>query len=136
MPAGYSKRSLVDKLGIKADSRVAIIHAPDGYEQTLGALPAGVKPTAKPSLDLDFIQAFFKESTKLDHEFPGLKRAIKQTGVLWISWPKKAAKMHTDLTENSIRTIGLMHGLVDVKVCAVDEVWSGLKFMYRLRDRI
>ena len=136
MPAGYSKRSLVEKLGIKADSRVAIIHAPDGYEQTLGALPPGVTPAAKPSSDLDFIQAFFKESAKLDREFPGLKKALKQTGILWISWPKKAAKMHTDLTENSIRKIGLKHGLVDVKVCAVDEVWSGLKFMYRLRDRV
>ncbi len=135
MPAGYSKRPLVDKLGIKPNSRTAIVHPPEGYEGTLGSLPAGVAPLAKPTSDLDFIQAFFMESKKLDREFDSLKKAIKQNGVLWISWPKKAAKMQTDLTEDIVRVIGLRHGLVDIKVCAVDEVWSGLKFMYRLKDR-
>ena len=135
MPAGYSKRSLVDKLGIKANSRASIVHAPDGYSTTLGPLPDGVTPLAKPTSDLDFIQAFFMEARNLDREFPSLKKAIKQTGVLWISWPKKAAKLHTDLTEDIVRLLGLKHGLVDIKVCAVDEVWSGLKFMYRLKDR-
>jgi hypothetical protein len=135
MPAGYSKRSLVDKLGIKTNSRVAIPHSPAGYESTLGPLPPGVTPLRKATSDLDFIQAFFTDSRQLDREFPTLKKAIKQNGVLWISWPKKAARMETDLTEDVVRSIGLKHGLVDIKVCAVDEVWSGLKFMYRLKDR-
>ena len=84
---------------------------------------------------MDFIQSFFTDAKALDQEFALLKEAIKQNGVLWISWPKKAAKVETDLTEDVVRSIGLRHGLVDIKVCAVDEVWSGLKFMYRLRDR-
>jgi hypothetical protein len=135
MPAGYSKRSLVDKLGIKPNSSVSIVRAPEGYDTTLGELPSGVRTQAKPSRDLDFIQAFFLDSTTLSRQFSALKKAIKPNGVLWISWPKKAAKMNTDLTEDVVRKIGLQHGLVDIKVCAVDEVWSGLKFMYRLADR-
>ncbi len=135
MPAGYSKRSLVEKLGIKPQSRVAIVHAPKDYDLTLGPLPDGVKPLSLPGADMDFIHSFFTDATVLDHEFALLKKAIKQNGVVWISWPKKAAKMETDITEDVVRSIGLRHGLVDIKVCAVDEVWSGLKFMYRLKDR-
>ena len=82
-----------------------------------------------------FIHAFFVNSQKLDQQFPALKKALDQSGSLWISWPKKAAKVETDITENTVREIGLRHGLVDIKVCAVDEVWSGLKFVYRLKDR-
>jgi hypothetical protein len=135
MPAGYSKRLLVEKLGIKPKSRVAIVHAPKYYERTLGPLPEGVKPITQVGGEMDFIQSFFTEARVLDQEFAMLKKAMKQNGVLWISWPKKAAKMDTDLTEDVVRAIGLGHGLVDIKVCAVDEVWSGLKFMYRLKDR-
>ena len=135
MPAGYSKRSLVEKLGIKPQTRVAIVHAPKDYDRTLGPLPDGVKPTSRPGTDMDFIHSFFTDAKALDHEFALLKKAIKQNGVVWISWPKKAAKMETDITEDVVRSIGLRHGLVDIKVCAVDEVWSGLKFMYRLKDR-
>jgi hypothetical protein len=133
--AGYSKRSLVEKLGIKADSSVSIVHAPTGYETVLGPLPGGVITQSKPARGLDFIQAFFLDSKTLTGEFPAIKKAIKLSGVIWISWPKKAAKLNTDLTENIVRDIGLKHGLVDVKVCAVDDVWSGLKFMYRISDR-
>src|SRR5262245_50070898 len=135
MPAGYSKRSLVEKLGIKPRSRVAIVHAPDDFDRTLGPLPDGVKPLSQTGREMDFIHSFFTDAKALDREFDLLKNAIKQDGVLWISWPKKAAKMETDITEDVVRSIGLRHGLVDVKVCAVDEVWSGLKFMYRLKDR-
>ena len=135
MPAGYSKRALVDKLGIKSNSRVSLVHAPRDYDVTLGQLPEGVDLQAKPIPDLDFIQAFFTESTALRREFSKLKKCMKANSVLWISWPKKAAKMATDLSEDEIRKIGLEHGLVDVKVCAVDDVWSGLKFVYRLADR-
>src|ERR1041385_9062110 len=113
MPAGYSKRSLVDKLGIKPNSSVAIVHPPTAYEATLGPLPPGVSPGAKPMSNLDFVQAFFSESKTLNREFPALKKSIKETGVLWISWPKKASKIETDLTEDVVRVIGLKHGLVD-----------------------
>jgi hypothetical protein len=133
MPAGYSKRSLVEKLGIKANSNIRILHAPPGYDATLGALPPGIMTKAEPPAD--FIQGFYLESKVLEREFPGLKQGLKTDGTLWISWPKKAAKVETDLSENIVRNVGLENGLVDIKVCAVDEVWSGLKFVYRLTDR-
>jgi len=84
---------------------------------------------------LDFIQFFTRERAVLENKFATLKNAITQNGSLWISWPKRVAKIKTDLDENIIRDIGLAHGLVDVKVAAVDEVWSGLKFVYRVKDR-
>ncbi|MBI4473872.1 MAG: DUF3052 domain-containing protein, partial [Acidobacteria bacterium] len=136
MPAGYSKRSLVDKLGIKPSSKVAIVNKPAGFDAVLGPLPQGVNVSSKPGKDLDFIHAFFLSSSNLDRNFPTLKRALSPSGCLWISWPKKAAKMQTDLSDNRVREIGLKHGLVDIKVCAVDEVWSGLKFVYRLHERL
>jgi hypothetical protein len=135
MPAGYSKRSLVDKLGIKPNTKIRIVYAPVGYDQTLGPLPAGVTTQSKLTRDMDFLQAFYTDSKTMAREFSNLKKALKPNGTLWISWPKKAAKMTTDLTEDVVRNIGLEHGLVDVKVCAVDDVWSGLKFVYRLADR-
>src|SRR5262249_46075811 len=112
VPAGYSKRSLVDKLGIKPGARVALIHAPKAYDAPLGPLPAGTRALTRTGNDMDFIQAFFTEAANLDKEFPSLKSAIKQNGVLWISWPKKASKVETDLTEDVVRSIGLRHALV------------------------
>ena len=135
MPAGYSKRSLVEKLGIKANSKIAIVNSPAGFDAVLGPLPQGVNVSSKPGKDLDFIHAFFLSTSNLNRQFPTLKKALSPSGCLWISWPKKAAKMETDLDENRIRDIGLNNGLVDIKVCAVDEIWSGLKFVYRLKDR-
>ena len=135
MTAGYSKRSLVEKLGIKPNSDIAILNAPAGFHATLGPLPGGVVLRSKLSKPLPFIHAFFLDSKKLDVQFPTLKKALQESGALWISWPKKAAKIETDLTDNVVREIGLRHGLVDIKVCAVDEVWSGLKFVYRLKER-
>ena len=132
MPAGYSKRSLVEKLGIKPNSRIAIVDPPADFDKTLGPLPEGVSVRSRPDKQLDFIHAFFLSSKTLDRRFPTLKKALSESGALWISWPKKAAKLQTDLTDNVVREIGLRHGLVDIKVCAVDEVWSGLKFVYRL----
>jgi hypothetical protein len=135
MPAGYSKRSLVEKLGIKPNTRVAILHAPETFDTTLGPLPEGVRRFRNLAKDLDFLHAFFENSKTLDREFPSLRKSIRQTGVVWISWPKKESGVPTDLTGDVVRNTGLKHGLVDVKVCAVDEIWSGLKFMYRLKDR-
>ena len=132
--AGYSKRSLVDKLGIKPGFKICLVNTPSGYDQTLGELPpvTQVETLAGP---LDFIHFFTQEQAELEHRFLHLKEALAQTGMLWISWPKKAAKMKTDLDENIIREIGLAHGLVDIKVAAIDETWSGLKFVYRIKDR-
>ncbi len=130
-PVGYSKRSLADKLGIKPGMRVAVINAPEGYP-----LPAGVKRVDPPAKPLDFIHLFTLNRAELERRLPDLKTMLVPNGMLWISWYKKAAKLPTDLDENLIREIGLANGLVDVKVAAVDEVWSALKFVYRLKDRV
>lgn len=135
MPAGYSKRSLTEKLGIKEGAKVAILHPPPNYGSTLGPLPDGVQLLKKLQPQTNFIQFFALTRGKLEDAFLGLKRALTQDGMLWISWPKKASKIATDLNENLVREIGLKHGLVDTKVCAVDEIWSGLKFVYRIKDR-
>lgn len=132
--AGYSKRSLVDKLGIKAGARIAIINPPSGYERTLGTLPR-VSRKSPGTGPLDFVQFFTREKRELERRFPALARALAPAGMLWISWPKKSSGVPTDLTEDVIRAIGLSRGLVDVKVAAVDDVWSGLKFVRRLQDR-
>lgn len=133
--AGYSKRSLVNKLGIKAGDRICLLNAPKNYADTLGQLPPDVRVEQNSSADLDFLQFFTKRRTELEAQFPTLKQTIAQSGMLWICWPKKASKIETDVTGSVVREIGLANGLVDVKVCAVDEVWSGLKFVYRVKDR-
>jgi hypothetical protein len=131
--AGYSKRSLAEKLGLKG--RAHFSNAPDGYLKILGKLPAGCEHQKKLTSGLEFIQHFSREKADLVKSFPKLKKALSNGGALWVSWPKGASKVATDLNENVVREIGLKNGLVDVKVCAVDEVWSGLKFVYRLEDR-
>jgi len=124
---------LVAKLGIKPEMRIAILQAPRGYERTLGKLPQ-VRRGASAAGALDFVQ-FFTQKRELERRFAALARALAPAGMLWISWPKKASGVATDLTEDVIRVIGLAHGLVDVKVAAVDDVWSGLKFVRRVKDR-
>src|SRR5574341_77705 len=133
--AGYSQRTLVAKLGIKPGFRIAVVNAPRGYRTTLGRLPAGVSVRATARGPLPFIHFFTDRARTLEGKFPTLARALTPDGALWISWPKKAAAVPTDLTEDVVRATGLRHGLVDVKVCAVDDVWSGLKFVRRLEDR-
>lgn len=135
MSAGYSTRTLVEKLGIRASTRIAILGAPRGFRSTLGALPNGVTVTASPSGTLPFIHFFTTKRSLLERRFPALKRALAQDGALWVSWPKKSSGVATDLTEDVVREVALAGGLVDVKVCAVDEVWSGLKLVRRLQDR-
>ena len=135
MPAGYSQRSLVEKLGIKPGMRVAILNAPRGYRTTLGKLPAGVTVAVSPREPLPFIQFFAVSRSVLESRLPGLLRALEPAGALWVSWPKKASGMPTDLTEDVVRAIALPTGLVDVKVAAVDDVWSGLKLVRRLKNR-
>ncbi|MBI5928252.1 MAG: DUF3052 family protein [Chloroflexi bacterium] len=135
--AGYSKKSLVEKLGIKPGAKIAILNAPANYDTTLGPLPDGVEriEQLQAEAELDFIQFFTASRVEFLAQFDTLKAAIKQNGMVWVSWPKKAAKVPTDLDESVIRDIALENGLVDVKVAAVDEVWSGLKLVYRVKDR-
>lgn len=136
MQAGYSPNPLIKKLGYKPGFRVAWVEAPAHYPELLGPLPEGTRLEAWPVKgEMDLIHFFTKEMDDLKRLFPELKAGLKWTGMLWVSWPKKASKVKTDLNGNVVRELILEGGLVDVKVCAVDAVWSGLKMMYRLEDR-
>jgi hypothetical protein len=131
---GYSGTPLPMKLGIRPQFRVAVFN-----------MPAEVKAELKESLvacrrvrsgELDFAMIFVKSQVELGKEFSRLAKRLAAAGMLWVSWPKKTSGVATDLSENDVRRIGLDAGLVDVKVCAVSEVWSGLKFVIRVRDRV
>jgi hypothetical protein len=134
-PAGYSGTPLVRKLGIKPGSRLALVDAPDGFDRTLGELPAGVGVSRAARGPADVIVAFFAERARLEQRLPALREALEPAGGLWIAWPKRSSGVATDLTENVVRELGLAAALVDNKVCAIDAVWSGLRLVYRLRDR-
>ena len=132
MTAGYSGTPLPKKLGIREGSRVALLHAPEGFYATLGALPPQVTVRDKSGSEADVIVLFATKFAKLKPEFvKAMKMMPAAGGMLWIAWPKKAAKMDTDLDENFIRDYGLSLGVVDTKVCAIDETWSGLRFNRR-----
>lgn len=134
--AGYSGTPLVRKLGIKDGARLGLIGAPDGFAEMLGELPAGVQVRRRLSgQGFDVIVAFFDRRAELEGRLSSLADALEPAGGLWIAWPKRASGVPTDLTENVVRDLGLAAGLVDNKVCAVDQVWSGLRLVYRLRDR-
>ncbi len=132
MTSGYSGTPLPKKLGIKEGSRVALLNAPDGFLKTLGSLPARVTVKDKSGAEADVIVLFATKFSKLKNEFvKAMKMMPADGGMLWIAWPKKAAKMETDLDESFIRDYGLSLGVVDTKVCAIDETWSGLRFNRR-----
>ena len=133
--AGYSGTPLIKKLGIKDGLRVAVVNAPKGFERELGTLGSGVRTLSRPAKPMDFVLLFTKSASALARDFTRLAELLSASGMLWVAWPKKASGVVTDLTESSVRQIGLDAGLVDVKVCAVDDVWSALKFVYRLQDR-
>ena len=133
--AGYSGTPLVRKLGIKPGAGLGLSGAPDGFEDTLGELPPGVSVHRRVRGPLDVVVAFYVRRSALERRLPGLKAAIDPAGGLWIAWPKRASGVATDVSENVVRELGLAAGLVDNKVCAIDEVWSGLRLVYRLRDR-
>ncbi|HTK40485.1 MAG TPA: DUF3052 domain-containing protein [Gemmatimonadales bacterium] len=133
--AGYSSKSLADKLGIKPGTVVTTLAAPPAYIRLLQPVPADVTFVNRLGKQARFIHCFVTRQADLEKEFPALARSLADDGMAWISWPKKAAKTDTDLTEDVVRKLGLRAGLVDVKVCAVDELWSGLKFVRRVADR-
>lgn len=133
--AGYSGTPLQKKLGIKEGLTVFVLNPPQAYFDWVSPLPARVTIKSKLTGEFDFMHVFVKEQKVFSKEFSRCKKQLKKDGMMWISWPKKASKVPTDLDENIIREFGLKNGLVDVKVCAVDEVWSGLKFMFRVKDR-
>jgi hypothetical protein len=133
--AGYSRRSLVDKLGIKPGASVLIVGAPRGYAKMLGRLPEGVSVVRSVRPRLDFIHLFTTRRADLERRFGDLQRALAPAGMLWVSWPKQASGVTTDVTGDVVRGVALARGLVDVKVCAIDDVWSGLKLVRRVKDR-
>ena len=131
MPAGYSGTPLVKKLGIKPGFRVYVRHPPQDYLELVKPIPESVTMLKRLVNDVDFIHFFVKQRRELEKQLPKYQAKMCQDGMIWISWPKKASKVPTDVTEDVIREVCLPMGLVDVKVCAVDEVWSGLKLVIR-----
>jgi hypothetical protein len=132
---GYSSTPLNKKLGLKPGFTCLIVNAPDFYFDALAPLPPGLKVVERARLNLDFIHLFVQSNTLFEKKFASLTNYLSREGMLWVSWPKKSSKVITDLDENRIRTFGLKSGLVDVKVCAINQTWSGLKFVFRLKDR-
>lgn len=133
---GYSSTPLVKKLGIKEGFRVGLVNSPRDFKNELDPLPGNVKiSVTKLTKPLDLILFFVESERTLRIMFPALAEKLTANGMLWIAWPKKSAKVPTDLSFNIVQKIGLDAALVDVKICAVNEIWSGLKFVYRLRDR-
>lgn len=133
--AGYSGTPLEKKLGIKENFNMAFINAPNGFEPRLD-IPPGVVINSRARKPLDLVLFFVKSRHELEKGFSDYSVKLKPAGIFWISWPKKVSGVATDLDGNIVREVGLAKGMVDVKVCAIDEVWSGLKFVFRLKDRM
>jgi hypothetical protein len=131
--AGYSGTPLPRKLGIKPGHRVLLAGAPDGFE--LQELPDGVTVRTRASGEADVILAFHTRRAELARRMPALRERMEPAAGLWIAWPKRASRVETDLTEDVVRDLALANTLVDNKVCAIDETWSGLRLVIRLRDR-
>jgi hypothetical protein len=133
--AGYSGTPLAQKLGIKPGACIALLHAPADFAEELDPLPEGVAIRTTARGPLDVVLLFATSRTDVERAFTRTAGALEPAGGLWVVWPKKASGVPTDLTENLIREIGLAAGLVDNKVCAVNETWSGLRFVIRVKDR-
>src|SRR5438128_1503981 len=132
--AGYSATPLIKKLGIKSGFNVALVDFPKNLGDEF-SLPPDVTLDPSGAEPLDFAMLFVKSEKDLQKSFPKYAAMLKPNGMLWVSWPKKTSGVQTDLLFTNVQAIGLASGLVDVKVCAVDDVWSGLKFVFRLKDR-
>jgi hypothetical protein len=130
-PAGYSGTPLARKLGIGADTRLLPIHAPDDYATLLAPLPPGVRIDRRAGERADIVHVFVTRQAELKRQLGALRKALRADAAVWVSWPKKSAKVETDITEDTIREIALPLGFVDVKVCAVSDIWSGLKLVVR-----
>jgi len=133
--AGYSGTPLPQKLGIKEGSLVGTINAPTGFAKTLGTLPTGARVVANADAARAVVIAFVKQKAALTAGLAAWTKAIHPAGALWIAWPKKASGVATDITEDTIRQVALPTGLVDNKVCAIDDTWSGLRLVVRLTNR-
>jgi hypothetical protein len=133
--AGYSGTPLAKKLGIKPGTRLFAVNAPADYAALLEPLPENVAIVRGVTDGLDIVHVFVKRRSELSEFINNYQSKIKQNGAIWVSWPKKAAKIATDVTEDTVREVALPLGLVDVKVCAVDDVWSGLKLVIRKENR-
>ena len=132
---GYSGTPLTKKLGLKSPLKLLTINAPSEYKSWLGDLPEGVTLVTKTAKPIQAVHVFTTESAFLDATLSKLRHELKQDGFVWVSWPKKSSKVPTDITEDTIREIALPLGFVDIKVCAVSEVWSGLKLVIRKSER-
>jgi len=132
---GYSGTPLIQKIGIKSGHRVVLRNHPASFVKDLGVFPEGAASSDRLSGKANVVVYFTERLVELRKDFPRLAAALVSDGMLWISWPKKASGRPTDLTEDIVRKVGLECGLVDVKVCAIDETWSGLKFVIRVKDR-
>lgn len=135
MTTGYSGTPLAKKLGIKQGFKIRLFNQPDYYYDLFSEFPTDIKELKDKKSKKDFIHYFAKNTAQLNKDIKQLRQEIEENGMIWVSWYKKSAKIETDLNENIIRDIALNNGLVDVKVCAIDEIWSGLKLVIRLKDR-
>jgi len=133
--AGYSGTPLARKLGIKPGTIVVLINAPANYRKLLGNFSNGVEFTNQVGANSNFIHLFTTHRSELEKQLPGVRTKIADPGTLWVSWAKKSSGVATDITEDVIREVALPLGFVDIKVCAVDETWSGLKLMIRRENR-
>ena len=132
--AGYSSRSLVQKLGVKSDSTLVLVNAPDGFDGVLGPLPEGVTVRRGNRGAREMTIWFVTSRRQFADRFEKVATAVGE-GTLWMAWPKRSSGVETDLTEDVLREVALPRGMVDTKVCAIDETWSALRFVVRLRDR-
>jgi hypothetical protein len=128
---GYSGTPLAKKLGIKEQANVVAVDAPKGYRALLEPLPASVRFSSKVDRTADIVHVFSIEKSKLSRALAAYRRKLDSRAVVWVSWPKKSAKVATDITEDVVREVALPLGFVDVKVCAIDDMWSGLKLVVR-----
>jgi hypothetical protein len=131
MTAGYSATPLVRKLGFKPGMRVRYVAAPDEFANLVGELPDGVQVLERAAADLDLALLFVTERRELERGLVALQPKLRPAGMIWVAWPKRASKVPTDVSEDVVREVALPRGLVDVKVCAIDAVWSGLKLVTR-----
>ena len=135
MAAGYSSTPTAKKLGLKDGHRVCVLNPPKKYSDVIGRLPKDIALTDRLNHPADIVHVFITRQADLTSRIQLMRKAIAPDGALWVSWPKKASKVPTDVTEDTIRSLALASGLVDVKVCAIDDVWSGLKLVIPVAQR-